>query len=104
VRLVIEERGPRLGVDSWVEEDSYPSIQLARQAYLVYRSQLQEGEALRMRLEDNDGNTPDGWTRGAVILYEHTIKDGVGVRGSRVSDLLTEHPEMEKLINEKLRK
>lgn len=104
MRCVIDRRGPRLGVDAWETEDSYGSIQLARQAYLVYRSQMKEGEAMRIRLEDQDGNTPDGWTRGAIIIAEHTIKDGLGVKGKRVSDLLDKHPDLEEAINLKLRK
>lgn len=110
MRIVIEQRDAVPATDPfvpnlipWVEEGTYASIQLARQAFLVLRMQLTEGQTLRMRLEDHDGQIPDGWRRGSKILDEHTIKDGKGVKGKRISTLLTKRPEFEPLINAKLR-
>lgn len=110
MRIVIEERTPTLAqnpnipdIAPWMEEGAYGSIQLARQAFLVLRMQLTEGQTLRIRLEDHDGQIPDGWRRGSKILDEHTIKDGKGVKGKRISTLLTRKPEFEPLINAKLR-
>ncbi len=111
MRILIEQRAAVPPTDPfvpnlipWVEEGAYASIQLARQAYLVYRSQLKDGERLRMRLEDHDGEIPGGWRRGSKILDEDIGVNGkANAKGKRISTLLTKRPEWEEKINLKVR-